>query len=159
MKPEVGEHFSGQGLGLCDFIFVMRKDEILAAGVQIESFAQFLHRHGGTFDMPSRPPLPDRTLPERLAFFGRLPQREVAGVVFFVLVHIHTRAVFHSGEILLGKFAVSGKLGNAKVIGAVVGTVGESFFFKFSDELGHPEDVIGGASENGLFDVQSGTVL
>ncbi len=31
--------------------------------------------------------------------------------------------------------------------------------FKFSDELGHLLDVIGGAGENGLLDVQSGTIF
>jgi HAE1 family hydrophobic/amphiphilic exporter-1 len=63
MKPEVGERLPCQRLRLRDFIFMVRKDQIFAARVQVEALAQFLHRHHGTFEMPARTPRPNRRLP------------------------------------------------------------------------------------------------
>jgi hypothetical protein len=45
MKPEVGERLASRGFRLRDFIFVMRENQIFAAGMQIETLPQLLHRH------------------------------------------------------------------------------------------------------------------
>ncbi len=63
MKPEVREGFSGKRFRLRDFVLVMREDQIFSAGMQIEGFAQLLHRHDGALDMPSRASRADRGIP------------------------------------------------------------------------------------------------
>ena len=45
VKPEVRELLAGERLGLCDFIFMVREDQVFAAGVQVKAVAEFLHRH------------------------------------------------------------------------------------------------------------------
>ncbi len=104
--------------------------------------------------MPARAARPDRCLPRSFARFGRLPEGEVAGAVFFVFVHIDAGAVLHAREIFLGKLAVAGKFRDAEVVGAVFGAVGESLFLQLGDELRHFRDVIGGAHQNRLLDVE-----
>ena len=99
MKPEVHERFSSQRLGLRDFVFVMRKDQILATRVQVESLSEFVDGHGRALDVPSGPAAPDGTLPESFVRLGRFPQSEVAGIILLVLVNIDARTIFHSGEI------------------------------------------------------------
>ena len=101
MNPNVHEWLAGQCLRLRDLVLVMRKDEVLAAGMNIEALAEVLHRHLRALDVPARAAGADLGLPLRLARFRRLPQREVAGVVLVVLVHVHPRAVVHAGEVLL----------------------------------------------------------
>ena len=130
MKPEVHERFSGQSFGLRDFVLVMRKDEVFAASVQIESVSQFLHRHGRALNVPAGTSRPDRTLPERLPRLGSLPKGEVASVVFFVFIHVNPRAIFHSGKVFFRKLAVGGKTCDAKVIRAIVGAVGETLLYQ-----------------------------
>src|ERR1039458_3225943 len=49
-----------------------------------------LHRHLRALYVPARTAGADLGLPLRLARFRRLPQREVAGVVLVVFVHLHT---------------------------------------------------------------------
>ena len=91
----------------------------------------------------------------RLARFRRLPQREVAGVVLVVFVHVHPRAIVHAREVLLRELAVLGKLRDSEVVGAVVGAVGEALLLKSLDEVGHLLNVVGGVhQEFGMLDVQ-----
>ena len=63
MKPEVCKRLTGERLGLCDFVFVVRKNQVFATRVQIESLTQFLHCHDRALDVPARPPRPDHRLP------------------------------------------------------------------------------------------------
>ena len=53
MHPVVRKCFSGERLRLRDFVFMMRKDQVLAARVEIEALAQVLHAHGGALDVPA----------------------------------------------------------------------------------------------------------
>src|SRR5882724_12894246 len=99
--------------------------------------------------MPARPTSSNRTLPECLSRFRCLPQSEIAGVVFFVFVYIYPRSVFHACEIFLRKLAIARKLGDAKVVRAVFGAIGEAFFFEGGHEARHLFDVLGGADKNG----------
>src|SRR5580698_1723918 len=109
--------------------------------------------------MPSRTSRPNHTLPESLPRFWRFPESEIAGTVFFIFVYIDARAVLHASEIPFGEFAVAGKFCDAKVIRTILSAVGESFFLKISDELRHFRNVIGGANQLRLLDVERGCVF
>ena len=67
--------------GLRDFIFMVRKLQILAAAVDVDMAAEQLRRHGRAFDMPSRPAVAPGRFPERLAFLRPLPQDEVQWIL------------------------------------------------------------------------------
>ena len=64
MQPEARERLASDGFRLRDFVFVMRKNQIDPAGVNVERFAQIAHRHGGTFDVPAGTAVTERRLPE-----------------------------------------------------------------------------------------------
>ena len=99
---------AGGAAGLGDLVFMMREQQILAAAVDIERFAQIGGAHGGALDMPAGPAHAPRALPRRLARLLRLPQRKVHGI-FLDLVHAHARAALKILQILSAQAAVAGK--------------------------------------------------
>src|SRR5271165_7064042 len=116
MKPEARKSFSGERFGLRDLVFVMRENQIFAAGMQIEAFAEFRHRHDGALQVPAGASRADRSVPRSLTRLGRLPQSEIARAVFVVFVDIDTRPVQHSTKIFFREPAVTREAGNAEVI-------------------------------------------
>ena len=54
-------------------VYVPRKGEVNAAGVNIQRVAQIFHGHGGAFDVPAGTPRPDARFPEMFARLGRFP--------------------------------------------------------------------------------------
>ena len=97
----MGEGLARPGLGLSDFVLVVREDEILAAGVQVKTFAQLLHRHDRTFDVPAWAARANARIPRGFAGFRSFPEGEIAGTVLVVFVEIDAGAVFQIGEIFL----------------------------------------------------------
>ena len=73
----------------------MREDQVFSARMQIETFAEFLHRHDGALEMPARTARADRRVPRSLAGFGGFPESEIAGAVFVIFVDIDAGAVEH----------------------------------------------------------------
>ena len=53
VEPVPRELLAGERLGLRNFVFVVREDQVFATGVQIEARAKFFHRHHGAFDVPA----------------------------------------------------------------------------------------------------------
>ncbi len=126
VNPVAHELFSGRAFALRDLVFVMRKDEIDAAGVNVEGFAEILHRHRRALDVPARTAATDRRVPGGFSFARRFfPEREVARVFFFVLVGIDAFAGAGdvSGEVDLRKLAVLRKRSDA-VVDRVVRSIG-----------------------------------
>ena len=64
-------------LGLCDLIFMMREDQILSAGMNIDLFAEITFAHDGALNVPAGTSLTPAGIPVRLTFFFRLPQYEI----------------------------------------------------------------------------------
>src|ERR1700722_7903996 len=93
----------------------MRKDQVDTAGVDVERFAQILHRHRGALYVPARPSRADLALPKYFAFFGRLPQNEISRVGLVVLIDVNARAGADAGEIVVGELAIFRKLRNAVI--------------------------------------------
>ena len=159
MEPEVRESFPGQRLRLRNFIFVMRKDQVFAASVQVKGVAQLLHRHDRAFNVPSRTPASNGRLPKCLARLGRFPERKIPGIVFLVFIQINARPIFHARKIFLRELAVSRELRDGKVVGAVFAAVRKAFLLEFADEVRHRRDVIGGAHQHRLLNIQHGRVF
>src|SRR5262245_58301266 len=91
VHPEIDEALAARTLALRDFVFVMRKDEILAAAVQIERGPAVLHAHRRALDVPARAAGAPGARPGGLARLRRLPQREIERVVL-AFVDFHSRA-------------------------------------------------------------------
>src|ERR1700686_4253593 len=106
MQPELHEGLAGGGFAFGDFVFVMREGQVYAAGVNVQSFAEIFHGHGGAFDVPAGSARADACLPEMLAGVGSFPESESAGVVFVVAIVVYAGAGFHSSDIYFGELAV-----------------------------------------------------
>ena len=91
VDPVAGKRLSGEALGLGDLVLMVRKDQVVAAAVDVDLVAQVQQVHRRAFDVPARPALAPRAVPTRLARLGRLPQGEIA-FVLFLLAARHTRA-------------------------------------------------------------------
>src|SRR5271157_3284581 len=115
MHPEPGKWLAGEGFRLRDLVLVMRKDEIDAAGVDIQRLAEVLDGHHGALDVPARAARTDGRVPKHLAFLGRLPEGEVAGVGLLILVHVDARAGDVAAEIVVRELAVSGESADAEI--------------------------------------------
>src|SRR5262249_22636274 len=113
--------------------------------VHVKAFAQVFHGHHRALDVPAGASGTDAGLPLRLTRLGGLPQREVAGVIFFVFIQVNAGAVFHALEVFFRELAIRGKLGNTEVIGAVFATVGVALLDQGGDKIRHLTDVIGGS--------------
>src|SRR6185436_5728090 len=112
MEPVFHEPAPGgldtRAFALCDFIFVMRKHQILTAQVKIESRSQQLHAHGAALDVPSRPALTPWAWPEDLSVLGdtRLPQGKISHGFLVVFVVADSFANAHRLEIEINELAI-----------------------------------------------------
>ncbi len=142
VQPESRERFSGDGFRLRDFIFVVRKREIDAAGVDIERLTQVSHRHYRTLDVPAWPSFADPFIPAWLALLLRLPQNEIASVRFIVFIHVHASSGAHAADIDVGQLAVRGKIRDA-VVNRSFTHVGKPALAQLLDCDRHPVNVVG----------------
>ena len=79
---------------LRDFVFVMRKQQIVAAGVDVDRFAEVCCDHRRALDMPAGASAPPGTVPARQIGCGRFPQHEI-GRVLLVRGDFYARAGDH----------------------------------------------------------------
>ncbi len=89
MQPARENGFAGDRLRLRDLIFVMRKGEVDAAGVDVERLPRYFIAMGGALDVPAGTALPSGVSQQGLPSFCAF--QTVAGVVFVVLVHVDAR--------------------------------------------------------------------
>jgi hypothetical protein len=114
VNPEARERLAGRTFALRDLVFVMRKNQIDAAGMDIDwRFAQQAQRHRRTFDVPAGPASGHAgvgKLPRRLAVALPLPQDEVAGVFLRVAVGIDACARLHALGVETRQLSVTGSV-------------------------------------------------
>src|SRR5262249_42239460 len=121
MNPKANEGPPGHGLALRDFIFMMRKDVVDAAAMDVERVAEILHRHGGTFDMPTGTSLAERRGPSRLfQLLGGLPQGEVARLLFLVLVGVDASGDLQFSSIEPGQASIVRKSRYSEINGVIL---------------------------------------
>src|SRR5664280_3817005 len=52
VEPETRERLTGRSFALGDLVFVVRKDQIFAAAMNVERLTEMFHAHDATFDVP-----------------------------------------------------------------------------------------------------------
>ena len=69
------------------------KDEVGAAGDDIEGVPQMVQGHGGALQVPARPDIAPFggiiQAPFQFAQLGPLQQGEIAGIILFVVIQVH----------------------------------------------------------------------
>ena len=128
---------------LRDLVLVVGKDQVVAAAVDVEGFAQVLLAHGRALQVPARPPAAPRRVPARQVRRRRLPQDEIRRIPF-IRRHLHPGA----GDDLVGfvprQLPVARPRGNAEqhVAFGLIGVARRDQGLDHGDHLG---DVVGGA--------------
>ena len=84
MQPVARKWFSIAALTLGDLILMMREDQILTAGMNIDLFSQIFFGHHRTLDMPSRTAVAPGRLPGGLSFFFRFPENEIQRIFLLI---------------------------------------------------------------------------
>ena len=143
VHPEAREPAVGAAARLGDLVLVVRKDQVLAAAVDVEGLAQVLGAHGRALDVPARPAAPPGAVPARLGLVRGLPQHEV-GRVLLVGRHVDPGAGDHLLAVPMGEAAVVGVGGHVEQHVAV-GGVGVTTGDQLLDEGDHLRDRLGGA--------------
>ena len=82
VDPVFDRRFPRRTAGLGDFIFVMREDQVFAAAMNVEGFAEIFLAHRGTLDMPSWATRPPGAVPCRLLWLAFFPQRKIQRIAF-----------------------------------------------------------------------------
>src|SRR5260221_3508391 len=143
MQPGADEWLTGGGLALGDLVLVMRKDEVHAAGMDVERRAEVGHAHRRALDVPARAPGTDLRRPRRFARFGPLPQREVSNVVLAVLVRFDAFPHPEAFRVEPGEATVCRPRGDPEEDRTILRPVGMAAFEERRDEVGHLLDVLG----------------
>ena len=78
------EGFSVCSLGLRDFVFMMRENQIFAACMDVNFIPQILFAHDGALNVPARSAIAPRGFPERLALFFGLPEDKIQRIFLLV---------------------------------------------------------------------------
>jgi hypothetical protein len=139
MQPVADELLPRASFRLCDLRFVMRKNVVHPAAVNIELLTEKLRRHRAALDVPSRPPWSPRTLPfyRPIFFIPRLPEREIADVLLLILIIFHPAGRTQLRQIDMSKPPVIGKFVDPKIDRLVVRLVGQPSFLQRLDHLDH----------------------
>ena len=138
-------------LTLGDFILVMRKNQVLAAEVQVKARPKDLHAHRAALDVPARPALAPGTRPEHLAILrrARFPEGEIGDGFLRVFVAAHAFARSHFIEIQLHQLpvlaAAAAILFDAEIDRTVRSFVGSAAGDQFIDQRNDVADVPGRA--------------
>src|SRR5690606_10669719 len=148
VEPVAGEGLAGSGLGLGDRVVVVREDEVLAAGVDVEGLAELGHAHGGALEVPARAALAPGCGPDgadaAVLGLGGLPESEVADVLLLVPVGGDALAAADGGEVDAGQLAVVLEAGDVEV-DVAVRDVGVSSLEEALHEVDHLGGVARGA--------------
>ena len=93
--------------GLCDFVFMVRENQILAACMDIKGIPQMMLGHNGAFDMPTGSAFAPRGCPAGFALFFGLPQNEVCRI-FLCIINRNTLRCARNQliQIFSGKLAI-----------------------------------------------------
>ena len=132
---------------LGDFVLVMRKHVVHAAGVNVKPLAQVLVRHGGTFNVPAGEPLAPGAVPLHIPpRLGRLPEGKIARVALQG-IGVSPHAFQQVAAEIAGQLAVFGAAVHIEV-DVAAGFVGRPAVQQRSDHRQHFRDVARGPGEH-----------
>ncbi len=143
VQPVAHKPFSSHAFALGNLRFVVRKNVVHAAAVDVDLIAEERGRHRAALDVPAGPPQSPWRIPFHIGIFfvPRFPKREVANVFFIVLVVLYATGRLQLIQIEVCQFSVIWKFVDPKINRFVVGLVGETFRDQLADHRDHFIDV------------------
>ncbi len=142
VHPVLRERLPVARFRLRDFVFVMWKEQIEPAAVNVERLPEVLHAHRRAFDMPARTTGSPGAVPCRLARPGSLPHGEV-GRVAFAVAGFDASSRQHFVDASPAQFAVIVIPLDLKV-DVTIERISMAVFDERADHLEHLVDVLGG---------------
>ena len=133
MHPVFNKWFFVGSDALSNLILVMRKDKIVAAGMNIEIFTEMFAAHSRAFDVPAGSAVAPFAFPGRLSFFCFFPEGKVERI-FFLLINFNPRARFQIIYIFPAQLSIAVKFGYIKKY-ITINVVSVPFFFKCFNHL------------------------
>ena len=136
---------------LSNFILVMRKNQIFAAHVNIDTWAEEFHTHGAALDVPARTAFAPRAGPEHATIIGSagLPKGEVGDSFLGVFVVGDALTLAHFLKIQFEQLAVGVAGGaiffDAEIDRAIGGSIGDALLHQLVNQIDYFRDVFGGA--------------
>ena len=119
VHPIARKRLARRGFRLGNLILMVRENQILATGVDVERLAENGHAHGAALDMPAgTAPAPGR-IPCGFAGLFALPEGKVERVAL-LLCRIDARAVFKVVDVLSGELAIARKAAHGKIHVSIV---------------------------------------
>ena len=138
MHPHTRHDFGVMGAArLGHFIFMVRKDQIQPASMNIKRFTKVMLCHGRTFDMPSRTPFASvkRVIPARLVIIAWFPQDKVRRIAL-VRGHLDPRTSNHVIHTAARQLAIARHGGDAEQH-MPLSHIGMAFFDQQRDHGNH----------------------
>ena len=143
---------------LRELVLVVRKDEVLAARMDVDRGAEVLLRHRRALDVPARPPASPRRIPTGQFRGRRFPQDEVVRISL-VVGDFYARARDHLAQASLRQRPVVVVTRNVEQHVAI-GFVGEALLDQGFDHRDHLGNMLGGTRfDIGRKHAQCGHVL
>ena len=99
MDPIARQRLAEGPLRLRDLVFVMGKNQITSAAMDIKGLSQILGAHRRALDMPTRSAQPPRALPGWLTRFAGFPKGKIQRRSL-ALIDFHPRARFQLVDLL-----------------------------------------------------------
>ena len=137
---------------LCNLIFMVRKDEILAARVNVDSLAQMLARHGAALNMPAGAAGAVGAVPIGLAGLCRLPHGKICRVLLQIVLQCMAQAAvtaFQLIQIQVRELAIFLKLARTEINIAVFGHIAVAFPDNIRHDGEYLFNMLGGARTHG----------
>ena len=139
MHPVCGKGLIIGALTLCNFIFMVREDQIFAPCMDINRISQIALCHHRALNMPARTALAPWRLPVRLSLFLGLPEHKIIRVflAFFTRYLNLTKARLKLIQVFVGQLAIFCKGTRLKVHRAVLCHIGVSLVDQGLDHIDH----------------------
>ena len=123
VQPVAGKgHCPLQAFALGNLVLMMREDQILSAGMNIDLLTQIFFGHDGALNVPAGTAVAPGRRPGGLALFLRFPENEIQGIFLLILTgsrEENGRRLCRSSRFLWESFPYSAEFAGAEINGAV----------------------------------------
>ena len=130
---------------LCDLVLVVREDEVLTAGMDVETSAAVLRCHDAALGVPARTTLAPRRLPVRLAVLLRLPEYKIGGGTLALLAGYLqiTETGLQLIDVLVAELSITAEGGRIEINGTVGCDISVTALDQGLDQIDHALDLLG----------------
>ena len=143
MHPVFCKWYAIGCLTLGDLIFMMRKDQILSAGMNVNLVSKVFFGHNRTLDMPARTAFAPVRIPIWLAIFFRFPEYEIQRILFQIAGYFDISVSgFQIIDVFMGKLAVLSKFSRSVIYGTICCLISITFIDQRLDHCQHARNLL-----------------